>query len=175
MTNNTAGTILVAIDGSRNSMLAAGLGARMAKLMGAHLGLIHVLDVPTLNFWVGVEARMKEDIRAQAEATLTDISEKITASCGIVPEYYIVEGLPEMEIQKVVNNDPSILMVVSGRFGVATEKHTRLTVRRTMGRLTEKLSTLLPVPVLVVPDDIPVSHICAAMADLRPQPENPQE
>ena len=38
-------TILVAIDGSQNSMLAAGVGARMARMLNSHLGLIHVVDM----------------------------------------------------------------------------------------------------------------------------------
>jgi nucleotide-binding universal stress UspA family protein len=73
MGSESTDVILVAIDGSQNSLVAAGVGARMASSLGARLGLIHVLDVPALNFWVGVESRMKEEIRTQAEATLTRI------------------------------------------------------------------------------------------------------
>ncbi len=166
-----ASTILVAIDGSHNSLLAAGVGARMAKLLDAHLGLIHVLDVPTLSFWVSVETRMKDDIRSQAEQTLTDISTRISKACDIMPEFYIVEGAPEQEIVRITKAEPGVFMVVVGRYGVATEKSSHLRIRRSMGRLTSKLSEQLPVPVMVVPPDIPEAQICSAMAEFRSVPD----
>jgi nucleotide-binding universal stress UspA family protein len=164
MNSEPSGVVLVAIDGSQNSMLAAGVGARIANMLGARLRLIHVLDVPPLSFWVGVATRMKEDIRAQAEITLTHISDRIGAVCAVVPEYSIVEGIPEEEILRVVKEDHAILMVVAGRHGIATEKHSTLSLRR-MGHLTEKLAMQLPVPVVVVPHDIPASHICPAVQE----------
>lgn len=164
------GTILVAIDSSHNSMLAAGVGARMARLLNAHLGLIHVLGVPEQSFWGGVEARMKDEIRTEAERRLTEITEKMHSVCEILPEFFIVEGLPPEEIAKVVANDPSIIMVIAGRQGVAAEKHARLRLGRATGRVTAKLPELLKVPLLVVPPDIPLSHICPAMAEMQTQP-----
>lgn len=158
--------ILVAIDGSQNSLLAAGVGARLANLLGGKLGLIHVLDVPPLNFWVGVESRMKEDMRAQAEATLTRICERVAATCDVVPEYFIVEGLPEQEIQRVATSDAAVVMVVAGRYGIGAEKHSTLSFRRTMGHVAEKLVMQLAVPVLVIPPDIHPSHICPAIGNL---------
>lgn len=170
MSNADTGTILVAIDGSHNAMVAAGVGARLAKLMGVHLGLVHILDVPTLAFWVGVEARMKDDIRDQAEKTLIDISGKISAACGVIPEYYILEGSPEEEILRVVSEDPNILMVVTGRRGLSTEKHSQVRLRRAAAGLGQKLGAHLPVPVLVVPSDISPSHICSAMVEFLTPP-----
>jgi len=165
--NDAPGTILVAIDGSRNSMLAAGVGARMARLLDAHLGLIHVLGLPEQSFWGGVEARMKDEIRIDAERGLTEISEKMHSVCDILPEFFIVEGLPEEEIPKVVTADPSLIMVIAGRFGLASEKHSHLRLRRAArGNVTTKLMETLKVPLMVVPPDIPLSHICPAMAEM---------
>jgi nucleotide-binding universal stress UspA family protein len=158
--------ILVAIDGSKNSLAAAGVGARMAKLLGGRLGLIHVLDLPPLDFWVGVESRMKEELRTQAEATLSGISERIAALCDVVPEHYIVAGLPEQQIERVVTADPTVTMVVAGRFGIGAEKYSTLSFRRTMGHVVEKLVMQLAVPILVIPPDIHPSHICPTMSEL---------
>jgi len=162
------GTILVAIDGSRNSMLAAGVGARMARLLNTRLGLVHVLEMPALGFWVGVDTRMKDDVRDQAEKQLTEISEKMAAVCDVVPEFYILEGLPDVKIAQVANDDPEVIMVVAGRHGIATEKHSHLKLRRASGRLTNKLAEQLRMPLLVVPPDVPLSHICPVMADMHP-------
>jgi len=168
--NDSPSTILVAIDSSYNSMLAAGVGARMAKLLDAHLGLIHVLGLPEQSFWGGVEARMKDEIRSEAERHLTAISEKMHSVCDIMPEFFIVEGLPEAEIQKVVAEDNSIIMVIAGRYGVASEKHSHLRLGRARGHVPIKLMETLKVPLLVVPPDIPLSHICPAMAEMTTTP-----
>lgn len=165
MTNATTGTILVAIDGSKNSMLAAGFAARLAKSLGAHLGLLHVLDMPVLGFWANIEVRMKDDIRVQAEKTLTEISTKISEVCEIVPEFYIVEGIPEEEILRAVSEDPRIMMVVTGRGGLATEKRSHPKLRRASGRFSAKLSENLPVPLLIVPPDVEATLLCSAMAE----------
>jgi nucleotide-binding universal stress UspA family protein len=147
-------------------MVAAGAAARLTRMLGGRLGLIHVLDVPPLNFWVGVEARMKEDIRTQAEATLLQIAERVEAVCSVVPEYFIVEGLPEVEIRLVVEADPAIVMVVAGRHGVGTERRAGLTLGRSLGRLSEKLAADLSVPVLIVPPEGGSSDVCPDLRDL---------
>ena len=167
--NDKPGTILVAIDSSRNSMLAAGVGARMARLLNAHLGLIHVLGPTEQSLWGGVAALMRDDIRAEAERRLTEITEKMHSVCEVLPEFFIVTGTPEVEISRVVEDDPSIIMVIAGRQGVASEKHSHLRLRHSLGRVTTKLSALLKVPLLVVPEDIPLSQICPAMAELHAQ------
>ncbi len=158
--------VLAAIDGSRNSVLAAGIAARLSRRLEARLGLIHVLDVPPLNFWVGVETRMKEDIRAHAEATLLHISEQIKAMCNVLPEYHIVEGLPEAEIRRVVAAEPRVVMVVAGRHGVGTERRAALALGRSLGRLSEKLASDLPVPVLIVPPEFIPSDLCPTIQGL---------
>lgn len=168
--NDSPGTVLVAIDSSHNSMLAAGVGARMAKLLGAHLGLIHVLGLPEQSFWGGVEARMKDEIRNEAERHLTELSEKMHEVCEILPEFFIVEGLPEDEILKVVTDDPTIIMVIAGKQGVASEKHSHLRLRRGRGHVTTRLMETLKVPLLVVAPDIHMSHLCPAMAEMRTPP-----
>ena len=160
----STGTILVAIDGSKNSIIAAGAAAQMAKMLNAHLGLLHVLDSPPFAFWAGVQEQMKDDIRRQAEATLKDISEKISSTCHIIPEFYLMDGVPEEEILRVVNQDKKILMVVIGRAGIATEKKAHPSLRKASGRLGMRLSELLPIPVVIIPPDIALDRICPDMA-----------
>jgi len=162
---NAAGVVLVAVDGSENSILAAGVGARLARMLHARLGLLHVLDVPPLNFWAGVESRMKEDIRTQAEANLTAVAQRISRVCNLTPYFCIVEGLPDEEIARVAAEDPGTLMVIVGRNGIAAEKHSNLGMRHQIGGLTHKLARQLPVPLLVIPPDLHPSHICPSLAE----------
>lgn len=168
MSRESSSVILVAVDGSQNSLVAAATAARLAKMLHAHLGLVHVLDVPPLNFWSGVEDRMKEDIRAQAEQTLTDISHRISAFCDLIPNFYIVEGPPEEEICRLASEDPNVLMVVVGRHGVDTEKGSRLT-RPTSGGIVNKLAKLSPVPLLLIPPDVDGARFCPNLDEFMAQ------
>jgi nucleotide-binding universal stress UspA family protein len=170
MTTPVNGTVLVAIDGSYNSVVAAGVGARMAQLLGMQISLLHVLDVPVLSFWVGVEARLKGDSRAQAEAMLADISKKIQLTCDVALNYYIADGEPTDEIHKMVRAHPEIVMVVTGRDGVGSEKKTELLRERAGDHLGAKLADMLPVPVLVVPPDVSESMICESLDEYRKKP-----
>jgi nucleotide-binding universal stress UspA family protein len=165
--------VLAAIDRSRNSILAAGAAARLAHMLGARLGLVHVLEALPLNFWAGVEQRMKEEIRAEAEATLSYISERVKAVCDVPLEYYIVEGEPETQIRDIVDGDPRILILVMGRNGLATERRARPRLGRSLGRLSGKLAADLHIPVLIVPPDAPTSSVCPGLLDPDQLPPGP--
>jgi nucleotide-binding universal stress UspA family protein len=165
MDNDRTRVILVAVDGSQNSILAAGVAARLVKMLHARLGLVHVLDVPPLNFWAGLDERMKQDIRAEAERLLTGVSQRIAEACELTPTFYIGEGPPVQEICRLASEDPGVLMVVAGRYGVASEKRSRLTQGHS-GEISRRLVGQLPVPLLLVPPDIELAHICADFAGL---------
>ena len=125
----------------------------MAQSLAMQVGLVHVLDVPPLSFWAGVESRLKDDIGEQAEAMLADIAEKIRHACDLAPMVYIVDGEPADAIAKLVHAHSEIVFVVAGREGVGSEKKTELLRESAGDHLGAKLADLLPVPVLVVPPD----------------------
>lgn len=162
--------VLAAIDRSRNSLVAAGAAARIAHMMGARLGLVHVLDAPSSHFWAGVEERMKEEIRAQADATMAHISERVKAVCDVPLEYYIVEGEPETQIRDIIAGDPRILMLVIGRNGLRTERHVRPRLGHSLGHLSGRLAADLRIPVLIIPPDAVASNVCPGLLDLDPAP-----
>ncbi|HKL78650.1 MAG TPA: universal stress protein, partial [Gammaproteobacteria bacterium] len=90
--------ILACVDGSENSRIAAAFAARLARLTGAHLSLLHVLHMPTFSHWVGVKSQMKREIRDQAETMVGEVAQGVEESCGIMPEFFILEGLPREKI-----------------------------------------------------------------------------
>jgi nucleotide-binding universal stress UspA family protein len=160
------GLILAGVDGSQNSLLAAGVAARMASLIGARLGLIHVLDEPVLGYWGGLHDRMAEDVREEAEKTLADVAQRVQRVCGMTPEIFIETGLPEDAIARVAGREPGVMMVIVGHHGLDGEHHARLLNPRT-GHIAAHLAGQLSVPVMCVPPDIASSHICEAIDQLR--------
>ncbi|HQU16697.1 MAG: universal stress protein [Gammaproteobacteria bacterium] len=145
-------TILVAIDESRNALTAARVGAGLAGLLDARLWLIHVLGLPGMMVWGAVAARMRGNIRAQAEALLSGAARRLQGDSEIAPEWVVAEGVADLEVARAVAADPRTLMVITGRRGLSSEKRVGLRARRT-GHLGSRLAVLLPVPVLVVPPD----------------------
>lgn len=160
------GLIMAGVDGSQNSLLAAGVAARMASLIGARLGLIHVLDEPVLGYWGGLHERMVESVREEAEKTLTDVAERVQRVCGMTPEIFIETGLPEDAMPRVVASEPGVVMMIVGRHGLGGERHTRPLHPRT-GHVAAYLASHLSVPVTCVPPDIAASQICEAIEQLR--------
>lgn len=166
-TNTNNGLILVGVDGSQNSLLAVGVAARMAGLMGAHVGMVHVLDEPVMGYWGGLHDRMAEEIREEAEARLGEVAQRVQQACGMTPVIYIENGMPCEAITKLADSEPNVLMVVVGRQGLEGEHSTRLLDNRKIGHLVNLLSGLLPVPLLTVPPDVATEQICAAIDQLR--------
>ncbi|APZ44260.1 universal stress protein [Acidihalobacter ferrooxydans] len=158
--------ILAGVDGSQNSLLAAGVAARMAALIGARLGLVHGLDEPVLGYWGGLHERMAEGVRAEAERTLADVARRVQDVCGMTPEIFIETGLPEDAIPRVVTREPSVAMVIVGRHGLEGERRARPLHPRT-GHVATYLASHLSVPVTCVPPDVAASQICEATEQLR--------
>ncbi|HKJ87448.1 MAG TPA: universal stress protein, partial [Gammaproteobacteria bacterium] len=135
--------ILVCVDGSDNSRVAAAFAARLARLTGAHLSLLHVLHLPTFSHWANIKAQMKRDIREEAEGMVADIAKGVEESCGIVPEFFILEGLPRERIVDTVREDRAIRMVVVGASGEQGPR--RSAVIGSLARLTGAHLSLLHV------------------------------
>ena len=154
--------ILACVDGSENSRVAAAFAARLARLTGAHLSLLHVLHMPTFSHWVGVKSQMKREIRDQAETMVGEVAQGVEESCGIMPEFFILEGLPREKIIETARDDRAIRMVVVGASG--EQGHRRNTVSGSLARhLGDRLTSDLPCPLLVVPPDMEDDELCAGI------------
>jgi len=154
--------ILACVDGSENSRIAAAFAARLARLTGAHLSLLHVLHMPTFSHWVGVKSQMKREIRDQAETMVGEVAQGVEESCGIMPEFFILEGLPREKIIETARDDRAIRMVVVGASG--EQGHRRNTVSGSLARhLGDRLTSDLPCPLLVVPPDMEDDELCAGI------------
>lgn len=154
--------ILACVDGSENSRVAAAFAARLARLTGAHLSLLHVLHLPTFSHWANIKAQMRREIREQAENMVADVAKGVEESCGIMPEFFIVEGLPREKIIETARDDRAIRMVVVGASG--EQGHRRSVVAGSLARhLGDRLTSDLPCPLLVVPPNMEEDELCAGI------------
>ena len=154
--------ILACVDGSDNSRIAAAFAARLARLTGAHLSLLHVLHTPTFAHWAGIKSQMKREIREQAEQMVADIAQGVEESCGVMPEFFIEEGLPREKIVETVHNDPAIRLVVVGAVGEQGHRHGHVTgsLARHLG---DRLTSDMAAPLLIVPPEMQSEELCAGI------------
>ncbi|MFB6260220.1 MAG: universal stress protein [Thiohalorhabdaceae bacterium] len=154
--------ILACVDSSDNSRTAAAFAARLARLTGAHVSLLHVLHTPTFAHWAGIKSQMKREIREQAEQMVGEIAQGVEEACGIMPEFFILEGLPREKIVATVHDDPAIRLVVVGAVG--EQGHGRSHVTGSLAKhLGDHLTSDLATPLLIVPPEMQSEELCAGI------------
>ena len=138
--------ILIATDGSKTALKAAGHGINIAKSCGANVFVVNVIDfkafskVPKDSTWT----KMYEQLNATSLEMLSSV-EGLGKEAGIVVEKAVLEGNPA---QVIVNfaSEHSIDLIVMGTVGLTGWKHTLL------GSVAEKVVRTSICPVTVVPE-----------------------
>jgi len=133
-------TILLAVDGSRYSDIAANRAISMAQLCGGEIIILSVVDVSDEFFAQAPDAveKMIEGARSYVDS----VKEK-AASAGIKAKTYVREGETHKKILSMADelNADTICMGSHGRTGLR---------RLLMGSTTEKVIGSAKCPVLVV-------------------------
>lgn len=138
--------ILVPVDGSRYSLDAARLAAKIAKFHGSELKLFHVLDVLMVDqlkrLLKQTRGSIREELKHQAHGFLNDMEREISRH-KINLEVLIEEGIPHEAILKEASSWGADLVVL-GKLGRRGISHIVL------GSVTERVIEFSEVPVLVV-------------------------
>lgn len=137
--------LLVIADETPECRVALRYAARRAQHTNGHLALLYVIAPTEFQNWQGVEARMREEAREEAERLLYELAGEATQIAGLVPELVIREGKLKDEIIALTKEDPSIgLMVLAAGTG-----------REGPGPLVSSLASdivmIYPIPVTIVP------------------------
>lgn len=139
--------ILVPVDGSRYSLDAVCMAAKIARVHGGELRIIHVLDESLLVQLARFSDKKKESIRQElrnsAHAFLEDMcceaSRELAATCEVL----IREGVPH-EIILDEASSWSADLIVMGKLGRRGVSHILL------GSVAERVIEFSDIPVLVV-------------------------
>jgi nucleotide-binding universal stress UspA family protein len=137
-------TILVPVDGSEHAVRATEHGAALARVFGASIHLVAVIDLRTAAgpFSAGgLEPETKARLEAEAEDTIRDVVDEIDAPEEI--DWSVRTGTPEDEIlaSQEEHQADLVTMGTHGRTGVQ---------RYVMGSVTESVVRRAAVPVLTV-------------------------
>ncbi|MGE4376748.1 MAG: universal stress protein [Burkholderiaceae bacterium] len=141
--------ILVPIDGSKTSMLAVSKAAGLAKTFGSKVTLLYVID-PYPFTGVGADFGYGQEqylTAATAEANIAiDAAKKAMAEAGVQAEGVIAEGhVVHGAIVDAVKNISADLIVMGSHGRRGLEK-------LMLGSVTQRILSLVHIPVLVVRD-----------------------
>jgi len=103
---------LVVVDDSAEMKVALHFASRRAKQSCGRVALLHVQEPADFQHWVSVGEIMREENREAAEELLQKLSAEVADWSGRVPTYFLREGDRREELAKLLNEEPTISVVV---------------------------------------------------------------
>jgi nucleotide-binding universal stress UspA family protein len=146
---------LVVVDESEELKLALRYAARRAQHTGGRVALLYVIEPTDLQQWMAVESLMREERREEAEALLQKLSAEVAGLAGKLPVIYIREGRRRDELLALIEEEPSISILVLAASAGAEGPGPLITA------LTGKSMTRLRIPVTIVPGTLTDAQIDA--------------
>lgn len=146
---------LVVVDETEEMRVALRYAALRARRTGGHVALLYVIEPSDLQQWMAVETLMREERREEAEALLQKLSGEVADLCGSLPIVYIREGRRRDELMALLDEEPSISILVLAA-GTGAEGPGPLVTQ-----LVGKMSGKMRVPVTVVPGSLSDEQIAA--------------
>jgi nucleotide-binding universal stress UspA family protein len=105
---------LVVVDDTMEWRAALRFACRRASHTGGRLALLHVVEPSEVQHWITVEEVMREEQRQEAEQLLQRIAKEVNQLAGSVPVLYVREGMLREELLKLIDEEPSISILVLG-------------------------------------------------------------
>jgi nucleotide-binding universal stress UspA family protein len=144
MSSNVYRNIVIATDGSANSLKAISCGIEVAKLSGATVHALYVVDTPSTisENWTACKEAIREVMIRDGKKIISKIM-KVVEDSGLEVKEVLLEGHPSDEIINFAesNNIDLIVMGTLGKTGLE---------RFLMGSVAEKVVRGSKVPVMVV-------------------------
>ncbi|AKB31978.1 Universal stress protein [Methanosarcina siciliae HI350] len=138
--------IVIASDGSENSRRAISCGIEIAKLSGATIHALYVVDTPSVisEDWTAGKEAIREMMMNSGKKVMSKIK-KIIEESGVEVKEVLLEGYPANEIINFAENN-NMDLIVMGTLGKTGFE------RLLMGSVAEKVVRHSNVPVVVVRD-----------------------
>jgi nucleotide-binding universal stress UspA family protein len=105
---------LVVVDDTAEMKNALHFAIRRARSTDGRVALLYVLEPPEFQHWLGVERVMQEEARQQAEQMLQALAAKVQVETGKLPVLHVREGRRNEELLGLIEEDPSIQLLVLG-------------------------------------------------------------
>jgi nucleotide-binding universal stress UspA family protein len=146
---------LVVVDETEEMRNALRYACRRAQHTSGRVALLHVVEPAEFQHWLGVGRVMEEEARTEAEQRMQTLASEVFAQTGRMPVVHIREGKRPEELVALLQEDPSISLLVlataTGSGGPGP------LVTFLMGNLGRRVR----IPVTLVPGELSVEEIDA--------------
>ena len=139
---------LVCVDDSPDCRVALRFACLRARNSDGTVVLLYVIEPADFQHWVAVEKLMEEEQREVAEQLLNDLAAEVYDYAEIRPILVFREGRRSDEILKLIDEDPSINILV---LGAAPEEEGSNDLVRKLG---DELTKRLRIPLTIVPGNL---------------------
>ena len=146
---------LVVVDESEEMPVAMRYAALRARHTGGRVALLYVIEPSDLQHWMAVESLMREERREEAEQLLNKLSQEVLELSGSHPVVYIREGRRRDELLAMLDEEPSISILVLAA-GTGPDGPGPL-----ITTLVGKMSGRMRVPITIVPGSLTDEQIAA--------------
>lgn len=113
----TGRTFLVVVDNTEEMRAALRYACRRARRTGGRVALLRVVEPAEYQHFAAIDQLMRDEARRDAETLLQRMATEVNETSGEVPVLYVREGLPRDELLKLIDEEPSIsiLVLAAGR------------------------------------------------------------
>lgn len=146
---------LVVVDETEEYRVAVHYAARRAGHTGGRVALLYVIEPAEMQQWMAIEELAREERREEAEQLLQGLCEEIAPLAGAMPIVFIREGRRSDELLALINEEPSISILVLAA-GTGAEGPGPL-----ISYLTGKQAARLRIPVTIVPGGLTLDQVDA--------------
>ena len=146
---------LVVIDETEEMRVALHYAARRAAHTGGRVALLYVIEPSDLKQWMAVETLVREERREEAERLVEKLSAEVKDISGTMPVIHIREGRRSAELLALIDEEPSISILVLAA-GTGAEGPGPLVTT-----LVGKMSGRMRVPITIVPGSLTDEQIAA--------------
>ncbi len=144
---------LVVADDSAELEVALRYACRRARKTGGRVAILAVIESGDYEHWMGVGDLMKEEARAAAEQLLQKLAERVNEWTGTMPVLYVREGARGDELLKLIEEEPSISILVLGANPGPKGPGPLVSM------LTGKMVGRLRVPITIVPGNLTLEDV----------------
>ena len=144
---------LVVVDDTEEMQNALHFACRRAQHTGGRVAMLFVIEPAEFQHWLGVERVMQDEAREAAEQTLQTLAGKVQAMTGKLPVLFIREGRRRDEVLALIDEEPSISIVVLGTASGRQDPGPLVTY------LVSRMGDRMRVPLTLVPGQLSESDI----------------
>ncbi len=149
----TPRVFLVVVDETPEHHVAVHYAARRAAHTGGRIALLHVIEPVDLQHWAAIEELTRRERREAAEQLMQRLCDEIMPIAGATPIVYIREGRRRDELLALINEEPSISILVLGA-GTGPEGPGPLVTY-----LAGKPAGRMRIPITIVPGGLTLDQI----------------